>query len=408
MGNSLAQSASEPEAEKGVFLLFGGFVPTIIQSQVIAHIESMQRIGFDMEVWLSAESRDNYSSALAQVDSLSKQCDVTIRVFRGFRGNLPFSEVLNAALLLKLLHRHNVQPSFIHCRTEYAATVAALIKPLKNFRLIWDSRGDTASEHLLVRRNWSLFKRILCLHVYWSIRCRLAIADRCADVAIFVSQPLRKLHARRVMARTTDVIPCVAESTYFHFEPEMRSSVRSELGFGPADKVLLYSGSTAPWQCLPESIDLIEQLMRTDPSVKALILTPYVEKVQQYVRHIPKERVVIRSVAMWEVNRYLNAVDYGILLRRKDPINHVASPVKFAEYCLAGLPVIMTDGIRHVFTIGQRLRNSILYEFGSPFVLPCPLPDHGRRQIAEAAKQEVSRDSVLQKYKRIYSGCQQV
>ncbi len=401
----MARSNRKPDGKKGLFLLFGGFSPTIIQSQVVTHIESMRRIGFDIDVWVSAESREIYESSCAQADSLKKHCNVPIKVFKGVRANLPFSEVFNAALLLRMLHRDNVRPSFIHCRTEYAATVAALIKPWKHFRLIWDSRGDRTSEYLLVRRDWSLLKRILCLHAYWNIRCRLAAADRFADAAIFVSEPLRKLHARSVAERSTEIIPCVAESAYFHFSPEVRSSVRDELHFAPSDKVLLYSGSTAPWQCLSESIALIEHLIRTDPSVKALILTPHVDKVQQYLRHIPKERVVLRSVAMREVNRYLNAVDYGILLRRKNAINHVAFPVKFAEFCLAGLPVIMTDAVSPIFAVSQRLQNSIPYDFDMPFRLPCPLPDESRKRIAKDAKQEVSRDSVLEKYKRIYSGC---
>ena len=34
--------------------------------------------------------------------------------------------------------------------------------------------------------------------------------------------------------------------------------------------------------------------------------------------------------------------DVGLLLRDDLPVNRVASPTKFAEYCLCGLPVLTT------------------------------------------------------------------
>ena len=41
----------------------------------------------------------------------------------------------------------------------------------------------------------------------------------------------------------------------------------------------------------------------------------------------------------------LSAADFGLLLRENNIVNNVASPTKFAEYLMAGLPVIISNGI---------------------------------------------------------------
>jgi glycosyltransferase involved in cell wall biosynthesis len=46
-----------------------------------------------------------------------------------------------------------------------------------------------------------------------------------------------------------------------------------------------------------------------------------------------------------QVALYLSAGDLGLLPRRPSLVNQVASPVKFAEYLAAGLPVLTNQGV---------------------------------------------------------------
>jgi glycosyltransferase involved in cell wall biosynthesis len=52
---------------------------------------------------------------------------------------------------------------------------------------------------------------------------------------------------------------------------------------------------------------------------------------------------LIKAVEHDKVLQLLLIGDIGFLLRDESIVNRVASPTKFAEYCLAGLPVITTD-----------------------------------------------------------------
>lgn len=56
-------------------------------------------------------------------------------------------------------------------------------------------------------------------------------------------------------------------------------------------------------------------------------------------------KVQVRSVSNEDVYKYLNASDFGILFRDDVIMNNVASPSKFAEYVLCGLPTIISKGV---------------------------------------------------------------
>jgi glycosyltransferase involved in cell wall biosynthesis len=46
-----------------------------------------------------------------------------------------------------------------------------------------------------------------------------------------------------------------------------------------------------------------------------------------------------------EIQNYLAVGDLGLLLRERNSVNRVASPVKFAEYLACGLPVLVSPGV---------------------------------------------------------------
>jgi hypothetical protein len=155
------------------------------------------------------------------------------------------------------------------------------------------------------------------------------------------------------------VLPCVADESLFFFSPDLRSAARAELNYALDDIVLAYVGSTNSYQCIPETVLLMMEAMQASAGTRALVVTP---NGAEFVRMFPTElrtRVTIVSGSLGEINRLLNAADYGLLLREPNPINYVASPVKFAEYSLTGLTVIATRAVHQVGELGQFIGNTL-------------------------------------------------
>ena len=114
----------------------------------------------------------------------------------------------------------------------------------------------------------------------------------------------------------------------------------------------------------------------------------------------------VRTAPFERVNEYLNAADVAFMLRRPDPLNLVASPTKFAEYCLTGLPIVMGNTIEQSYSIARELGNIVeLANGGLPAVRV--LSDDARRDIVRAAHRRLSRSATRLAYARSY-GCSSV
>lgn len=380
------------EKSKGIFLMFGGLPSTVIESQVILTSLAMIKEGIDIEIWSFCGTRKTYNEAQRRLPTLSDH-GVPISLFRGVGQMLPLSEFINALILGYWLFRYKKKPPFIHCRTEYPTAIAILLKPIIGSKIIWDARGDTESEFRLYIKEMPMVKRLLSPITLLSIKFRLLLSKTFADWCIFVSDSLRSLYIKEDKYNYA-VIPCVADKKHFFFSSELREITRNKLRLLPTDVVLIYSGSMTLWQCIDETIKLIKDHLITSDSHKAIILTPDTEKFLSHFSLDFRHKLLCCSVSLIDVNQYLNSADYAIFIRESHKINKVASPVKFAEYSLAGLPIIMTDAVDQAFLYAGDIGNIIQFKFGESLNLPKKLDDTERLEINRKAKLLLSHDKV--------------
>lgn len=389
-------------ASDGIFLMYGGCPKTIFESQVLVHVRSMQQTGIHMEVWSFAGRRKEYYDALTSAAVLRRSFpEIRLRLFRAVRPALPGAEWLNAVLLLWWMWRLRVHPSFIHARTEYAAAVAAIAKHLGGYRLIWDARGATLNEFKEYSRRFASHWKWWVAFNTGAIARRLKMASSHCDGAIFVSDALRNLEATHLNPRRTLVVPCLADESLFFFDSQLRRQARMELGYTDSTVVLAYVGSTVSWQCIPETIQLMQRALRINNDVRILIITPERAIFEEAFSGELSDRVHITTGALREINRYLNAADFGVLLRKPNLINAVASPVKFAEYSLAGLTVITTSAVEQVKEFGGRLGNTVDPE---QFLLQVErgIKSQPRSHIAAAARLCLGRHSHIEALAAFY------
>lgn len=139
------------------------------------------------------------------------------------------------------------------------------------------------------------------------------------------------------------VIPCTLAAA--HVQPvEPAGNARAMLGFGPADVVLVYSGSTAGWQSFGMLEELLAGVLAAQPYVKVLFLCPPDAVIDSFAARW-KGRAVRTWVGPAQVPHVLNACDMALLVREDTLTNRVASPTKFAEYLASGLPVLISPCI---------------------------------------------------------------
>jgi len=142
------------------------------------------------------------------------------------------------------------------------------------------------------------------------------------------------------------VVPSCVDAKIFKYDAQARRKIREALGLGDAP-VAIYSGSMRKWQIPERMFALFTAMYERDRNVRFLFLTNDGHEALRHFKasRIPEENFHLLSAGGRELAEYLSAGDVGILLRKNDIVNAVASPTKFGEYLRCGLGVIATDGI---------------------------------------------------------------
>ena len=143
--------------------------------------------------------------------------------------------------------------------------------------------------------------------------------------------------------------------------------------------------------------------MKEDPLLHFVALCPDTASMEEAcMGSLPLGRFTVLHAEHDAVVGWLNAADLGILLRADDPVNRVASPTKFAEYALTGLPVAMSAGIGDYSDLvlsehagfhvnDSRIEHSV--ERGAAFMALWKFSD--RKRWADSALRNLSKGSRL-------------
>ena len=390
--------ASSPRV---LLVLFEGLPGTVIDSQVLVHAREMARTGIaEFEVWAVACSSALHRLSVAAQPRAQELAGCPVRVFRGVRPAVPGSTLLNALLLAAAMRRYRPAFDVLHARTDYTVAACAFLKRFRRFVLVWDCRGDSVAEFAeRVKPGGALGRVARAIRLRLLLRDRRRAASAC-DRALFVTKTLERLAAPSLGDKPRAVIPCAASGALFGYDPALREQARRGLGFGPGDRVHIFSGSLAAYQCFDATLSLFAEIQAANPRAKLLILSPEQEQVRRHLAARPEvSGAVLRSAAIGEVNRYLNAADAAFMLREPTATNRAAFPTKFAEYCLAGLPVIMTPAVPEAHAMAERLGNLLLPASARS---ADALSGYDRARVAEEARACLTRAGTAPRYAEIY------
>jgi hypothetical protein len=370
---------------KNLFLFFEGLPENVIDSQVLLHCKSMKTIGVEFEIWAFCCSSNLYKKSLKRLEYAKKLSECEVKVIKGVRPAYPFSEKINASIVIRNLKKYNTIFDFIHSRTDYSSHVASLVTD--NF--IWDCRGDTLAEF---EKTYEKSNNIIGkLYKRYKIANNIKKSKK-AKKAIFVSSFLKN---KLMHNKNSYVTGCAADDKLFFYDKKIRDTKRSDLNLSKYENVLIYSGGMSHYQLFPKTLEFFNQL---NDNWVFIVLTTNLSIANRYLKNISPDRYIIESVKLEQVNSYLNASDVGIMLREKHDLNRSASPTKYAEYSMSGLKIIYSDEIGDLDIFNATIKNRIKKEDLKHF----SHSQKNRELICEKSKKLLSKGSILSKYKKIY------
>ena len=384
---------------KGLFILHEGISSTIFNSQVLEHAIGMKEFGieFDILAYDTLEKTWKLSNNnLLKFKKTNSQINIVLK--KAINIYYPFALIYNLCLLVSFLVKNKENYSFIQARADYTTFLCILAKPIHKLPVYWDCRGDTVSELKdSLSRKSKIIKFIGNLYLVNFDRFVAYVNCLRCDGAIFVSTALFNLFRSNLKTKNYQIIPCPVSEKKFFFDKELRLSMRKKLNITNDKVIYLYSGSMIAYQSLEEQYRQYEQLLKKPCSV-ILIATSDPEIAKIFFKALISDRLIITSVSFEEMNSYYNLADFAFLMREKKQLNFVASPTKFGEYCLTGLPVIMNDTVDQAYSVSRDLGNYV----SSLKVIGKSFSDNERIEIAQKSKHFYSRGVLSHSYMKLY------
>jgi glycosyltransferase involved in cell wall biosynthesis len=224
----------------------------------------------------------------------------------------------------------------------------SFVRILPKVRVVYDSRAAILEEFYYNNDNKKLssYKKIKHLIQVRHEKKMLQIADK----VFCVSEKLKSYHLSKNNGLNEDkfiIIPGAADANLFFNNRDLRYRIRKELNIND-EIVLVYSGRLAmKWEIPEKMFQLYKCIEDRIANVTLLLITPDINIAESLreLHNLSNDQIIILKSKYKNVSDYLNAADFALLLRDDVPMNNVASPTKFAEYILCGLPVIISKGI---------------------------------------------------------------
>ncbi|MDD7560134.1 MAG: hypothetical protein PUJ95_07725 [Bacteroidales bacterium] len=107
----------------------------------------------------------------------------------------------------------------------------------------------------------------------------------------------------------------------------------------------VYAGGLSEWQCISEMLDLFQSIQKDIPNARFTILTGEVEIATKMAEPYHLNNISFGYKTGQELEKALQQHKYGVLLRKDNLINSVATPTKMNTYLANGLIPIFTPAV---------------------------------------------------------------
>lgn len=184
------------------------------------------------------------------------------------------------------------------------------------------------------------------------------------------------------------IAPCISELQYIDNIEKIKNSY-------------VYIGGLSVWQRFDDILKLYHQIQLSKPDSVFHIITLDINTAQRKVDEIfsNKENIFVYAVTdRSEISLLLSKFEYGFLIREKNKVNEVASPIKFAEYLSCGIKPIMTDAIPHFTKLVEKYHCGIIVNNTQIDLIDC---EGDKTDSIKAYNDYFSLDKVTNVYRKI-------
>ena len=390
-----------------LFLVDGSINDPILHSQGIPLLKELMTYNYRC-ILVSFENKEYFSPKSNDGNIISKQNNSG---FIHIPLNLKYSKIVpnwitffthGTIKILKIIKDYKID--ILHCRSLFPALISLIIKLFFNPDLKWvyDNRGVFVEEEI-EKGHWARasFKVTLIRNLEKKI---LIKCDNIVVVSKAFQKHLISCYARSILNIENKII-VISNKTKL-----LNNTFKGKINhFKNHQKIIaVYSGSMAVWQNVDELFKIFQTIEEKFPQIQCKIISYDFDSfiLSAKSKSFLKDHINIVRVSPEEVQNQLLECNFGILLRKKNLINEVSSPIKFAEYLAAGLPVLVSDGVGDTEEIINKYKVGVVthenYENSLISMLKLLEDKNIYERCLELAQTEFNIKDAIGKYKNLY------
>ncbi|MCF6296964.1 MAG: glycosyltransferase [Flavobacteriaceae bacterium] len=326
------------------FYLMSEVWVTVTQSQVFNWIKLINQKGIPTDC-ISITTKKSSKKDVEKIEESIEGNFIEIHN----RKRLIVSDIFLTLNLLKhyLKSLSNYKKIIFQTRLTGAGLTFGVLSWLPRSKFIFEARAATNEERIYISEGEKVTLKMKIKNWFAETSERMVVTK--SDKVFCVSKTLKDYYLKKynLSEEKFSVFPGAADSELFFYDESLRNNIRNELDLNSNEILIVYSGRLEmKWEIPDKIISFFKDLHIKNPMFRLLLVTPDVTLANKLIKEQKLEDVTfVKKVELIDVNKYLNAADVGLLLREDIPMNNVASPTKFAEYLMSGLPVIISHGI---------------------------------------------------------------
>ena len=389
------------KTKRGLFILHEGINSTIFNSQVLEHVLALKKKGIHFDILSFNIENRIWKKSISNKEKIKEKFPfINIYLLKSINIFYPFAFIIHSISLLKFLWFSKVKYDFIHSRSDYTQFISLITKKIHKINSVWDCRGHSISEIIFALKNKNFIYKIYGnLYILPLFRTIIKYNSRKSDGIIFVSENL-KFEINKIaksIIKNLIIVPCLVNETLFYFDALLREDLRNSLKIDQSQTVFIYSGSMVAYQSIEIQKILYKKILNDKNNI-LVILTSHIKEAELLFENINNKRLKIFSSDFNKMNEYFNLADFSILIRNNEMLNYVASPTKFGEHCMSGLPVIMNNTVKQAFDNSKKIGNYFHWK-NSVFE---KWSDSNRETASKKSKIYYSRKKFIDIYKVFY------
>ncbi|MCD4828952.1 MAG: glycosyltransferase [Candidatus Cloacimonetes bacterium] len=340
----------------------------VMESQVIGWLSNHNKLGLASNLIILKHRKSSFSTSPERLKYIRQQIGGSVLI-----QPILLLDYISVGVII-ILHgiriwlreRKSKRTIILQSRNLHHAFCLLMLSRLPRVKVVCEIRGTTVELVSYAKTNNILkaLKHKVVIRLY-SIFEKHVLAQ--AHAVILVSHSMKEHFIKKYPKLSLDrvyVIPGAVNEDIFFYDPETTRQEKRQNNL-EGRKIIVYSGGIdLPWQIPQKIIQLFKSLHALDSSYFLLILTRTPELGTKMLREadIAFTDFKVDFVKHDKLNRYLNMADVSLLLRGNNPTNHQASPTKFAEYILAGLPCILTAWIGDYSRMSKKMQLGYVLE----------------------------------------------